>query len=296
MASDPDGVRYMLKRSDSPFAGLVNGNSAILMAPTADAIFIDLKRHDCVAAIAPAGALKEIVVAFARQSLPIEIDSGTLDSGRLANWKVLAEQDLLAEQQAQAEQLREQRSADAKQRAEVEQKRALEAERQKSDEAARQARIQEMRKLVASKANAVVDGISDQLRNYMSTVREEIIAKQPPSRQALSVFQPWADEYATMVKQGWEFQPINASIEDYGRAQWKQRTIEAISMRVEFPMLNRVIGEKRTACVDFVWINDEEFGFRRNPITVSCDKYGPTFAAWSEENTFTSQWTLLNGD
>jgi hypothetical protein len=127
----------------------------------------------------------------------------------------------------------------------------------------------------------------------MTVVRNEIIAKQLPSRQALSVFQPWADQYATSIKQGWEFQATNATIEDYGRAQWKQRTIEAISVRVEFPMLNRVIGEKQTACVDFIWINDEEFGFRRNPTTVSCDKYASAFSAWSEENGFTSQWTLL---
>ena len=71
------------------------------------------------------------------------------------------------------------------------------------------------------------------------------------------------------------------------------RTIEAVSMRVEFPMLNRVIGERSVACIDFVWINDEEFGFPRNPITVSCDKYGPVFMSWSEENRFTSQWNLL---
>lgn len=293
MAADAEGVRYLLKRSDSPFAGLVNGNSAVLAVPTDDAIFIALKKHDCVAAIGPAGALQDVVAALTRDSVPVEIDSGTLDQAKLANWKVLAEQDLLAEQADQAKSLEERRREDAKQKADAEQQQTLEAERQKNDEAARQVRIQEMRKLVASKANAVVDGISDQIRSYMTVVRNEIIAKQLPSRQALSVFQPWADQYATSIKQGWEFQATNATIEDYGRAQWKQRTIEAISVRVEFPMLNRVIGEKQTACVDFIWINDEEFGFRRNPTTVSCDKYASAFSAWSEENGFTSQWTLL---
>lgn len=294
MASDPDGVRYMLKRSDSPFAGLVNANSALLPAPTADAIFIDLKKHDCVAAIAPAGALKEIVAAFARQNIPMEIDSGTLNSERLANWKILAEQDLLDAQADQARRLQKQREEDAAQQAEAARKVALEAERQKNDEAARQVRIQEMRKQVASKAQAVVDGITDQIRGLMNVVRDEIAAKQTPTKQPLSVFQPWADQYATQIKQGWEFQPINATIEDYGRAQWMHRTIEAISVRVEFPMLNRVIGERQTSCVDFVWINDEEFELPRNPITVPCDRYGPVFSAWSEQNSFASQWKLLN--
>jgi hypothetical protein len=293
MAADAEGVRYLLKRSDSPFAGLVNGDSAILPVPSADAMFISLKKRDCVAAIGPAGALQEVVAALTRDSVPVEIDSGTLDPGKLANWKVLAEQDLLAEQADQAKRLEEQRRADTQQQAVDQQKQALEAERQKNDEAARQARIQEMRKLVASKANAVVDGFADHLRNYMATVQAEIKANQAPSMQTLAIFQPWADQYPTQIKQGWEFQPISASIEDYGRAQWKQRTIEAISVRVEFPMLNRVIGERVTACVDFIWINDEEFGFRRNPLTVSCDKYGPAFEEWSQQNGFTSQWTLL---
>ena len=293
MATDAEGVRYVLKRSDSPFAGLVNANSAIRAVPTADAMFIALKKHDCAAAIGPAGALQDVVAALTRDGIAVEIESGIFDPDKLANWKVLAEQDLVADQQEQAKFLEERRRVDAKQKADAEQNQALEAERQKHDEATRQAHIQEMRKLVASKANAVVDGFAGHLRDYMTTVQAEIEAKQAPSTQTLAIFQPWADQYTTSIKQGWEFQAINATIEDYGRAQWKQRTIEAISVRVEFPMLNRVIGEKQTSCVDFVWINDEEFGFRRNPMTESCDKYATSFTAWSEENGFTSQWTLL---
>lgn len=293
MTSDNEGLRYMLKRNDSPFSNLVNGNSAIRDVPTADAIFIALKKRDCVAAIAPAGALKDVVAALTRDGIAVEIDAGILEGERLANWKVLSGQDLIAEQEAQAKRLQQQREADAEQQAEAARKAALEAERQKNDEAVRQVRIQEMRKQVASRAQAVVDGITDQIRSYMAVVRDEITSKQSPSRQPLLVFQPWADQYSTRIKEGWEFQPIGATIEDYGRAQWMHRTIEAISVRVEFPRLNRVIGERTTDCVDFIWINDEEFGFRRSAKTVSCDKYEAAFKEWSEQNSFTSQWKLL---
>ena len=62
-------------------------------------------------------------------------------------------------------------------------------------------------------------------------------------------------------------------------------------------MLNRAIGEKTTSCWDFVWINDEEFGFLRNPIAVTCEEYKPAFGAWAEQNAFASQWKLLpNGE
>jgi hypothetical protein len=272
---------------------LVSSSSRILQADSANAIFLELKKHDCFAAIAPAGALKTVATALARGKIAVEIDGGTITSERLANWRVLKEQDLLAEQTEQATLLKAQREADAKKKADDEQRQALEAERSKNDEAARQAKIQEMRKLVSSKANAVVDGFSDQLSGYMTTVRNEIASKQSPGRQPLSIFLPWTDAFATQIKQGWEFQAIKATVEDYGRAQWMNRSIEAISVRVEFPRMNRVIGEKRIDCIDFVWINDEEFGFRRNPITMPCEKFGPAFVEWSQQNNFTSQWTLL---
>jgi multidrug efflux pump subunit AcrA (membrane-fusion protein) len=293
MAPDVEGVTYMAKRGDSPFASLVDGGSTFLVVASANAIFLDLKKHDCFAAIAPAGALKAVVAALTRDKVPVEIDGGTLASGTLANWKVIKGQDLLAEQTQQATLLKAQRKADAEQQTEDEQRQALEAEQRKNDEAVRQQKIQAMRKLVSSKANAVVDGFSGKLASYMTTVRDQIIAKQRPTDQALSAFQPWADQYATSIKQGWQFQPIRATVEDYGRAQWMNRTIEAISVRVEFPMMNRVIGQKATACVDFVWINDEEFDFERRPIAVSCDRYGATFTVWAQQNDFTSQWTLL---
>jgi hypothetical protein len=293
MVPDIEGVTYMLKRSDSPFGSLVNGSTRILVATSANAIFLDLKKHDCFAAIAPAGALKAVAMALERDKITVEIDGGTLDSEKLASWKVLAAQDLLVEQEQQAKLLKAQREADAKQQAEDEQRQALEAERQKNDEAARQERIQEMRKLVASKANAVVDGFSDQLGSYMTTVRNEVASKQTSSRQPLSIFQPWTDAFATQIRQGWEFQAIKATVEDYGRAEWMNRTIEAISVRVEFPRMNRLIGEKQVDCIDFIWINDEEFGFRRNAKAVLCAKYGQEFFEWTQQNKFRSQWTLL---
>jgi outer membrane biosynthesis protein TonB len=293
MAPDAEGVRYLFTRGDSPFAGLVDKSTAVIGADSANGIFIAMKKHVCFAAVAPAGALKKIVAAFARENVPVQISGGYITNEQLANWKILKEQELLVEQAAQASLLQKQREINTKEAAEEEDKQALEAERQKNDEAVRQQKIQEMRRLVGSKANAVVDGFVGELRTYMTTIHDRIAAHRPPGTQVFSIFEPWADQFATQIEEGWAFQPVSATVEDYGRAVWKDRTIEAISIQVEFPMLNRVIGEKRTACVDFVWINDEEFGFWRNPTTMSCNEYGPAFKVWSEQNRFTSQWTLL---
>ena len=106
-------------------------------------------------------------------------------------------------------------------------------------------------------------------------------------------FDAWPEQVATLVKQGWEFSAPKIGIEDYGRAQWKQRTIEAITVKMEFPTVNRVIGERRTVCDMFTFINDEEFRFMRQMRMVPCEDYEHTFATWSQENGFVSQWKLL---
>jgi len=303
MASDADGVRYILKRSDSPFANLVTATSVIRAASSADAIFIALKKRDCVAAIGPAGALRDVVTALVRDEVQVSVDSGLVDPARLANWKVLAEKDLITAQEQQAASLAERRRLDTVQAAEEDRRRTLAAEEQKHDEAARREVIEGMRTQVASKATAVVDGLATQANSHVSIVRDEVRDKRSPTKQVLSSFQPWATWVEAQIKSGWEFSAVNATVEDYGRAQWsarveaKPRTIEAISVRVELPMLNRAIGEKTTSCWDFVWINDEEFGFRRNPIAVTCEEYKPAFGAWAEQNAFASQWKLLpNGE
>jgi multidrug efflux pump subunit AcrA (membrane-fusion protein) len=290
MADDLDGVRYLIKRDGSVFADLAN---AMRPVQSADAIFIALKKRDCTAAIAPAGVLRDVMIALERDGIKADVHAGTIGRDQLADWKVLAEKDLLAKQDQQAKDLEKRRLTDQTQQNDRDTRRRLDAEHQKNDDAARRIVLEQMRKQVVSKATAVVDGVVAQLHTHMTIVRDEVVARKALSRQPLSTFQPWSGWLETKIKEGWEFGDINSTIEDYGRAQWKARTIEAISMRTEFPMLNRVIGEKVTACVDFIWINDEEFGFRRNPITIECDKYDPAFSAWSEQNGFVSQWKLL---
>jgi hypothetical protein len=106
-------------------------------------------------------------------------------------------------------------------------------------------------------------------------------------------FDTWPELVANLVKQGWEISAPQVGIEDYGRAQWKQRTIEAITVRMDFPIVNRVIGERKTVCEAFIFINDDEFQFIRQPRAVSCDDYSRTFEQWAQANAFVSQWKLL---
>jgi len=106
------------------------------------------------------------------------------------------------------------------------------------------------------------------------------------------VFPSWSADILRKAKEEWSFGDIRASLEDYGQAKWRGRDIEAISVRIEFPMSNAIIGERATDCAIFTWINDEEFKFWRQSFSTDCDSYNERFERWSVANEFISQWKL----
>ncbi len=81
--ADAAGVRDLLKRGTSPLAGLVTEVSVIREVPSADAIFIAMKRHDCAAAIAPAGMLQDVVAALVRDGVDVDIHKASIDHDQL---------------------------------------------------------------------------------------------------------------------------------------------------------------------------------------------------------------------
>ena len=81
-------------------------------------------------------------------------------------------------------------------------------------------------------------------------------------------------------------------MEDYDQAQWLSRQFETVAIGVEFAMAYRLIGERKTGCTAFVYIEDEEFRFLRQPARFTCDQFEPGFVAWAQTNAFTSPWKL----
>jgi hypothetical protein len=311
--TDVDGLRYLLKRQDSPFADLVTAASTIRELASTDAVFIAFKEHECAAAIAPAGMLKPVVVALNRDSVGVEVHAGTIGSDRLAQWKDLSAAELTAEKDALATKAADDLRKQAEQATDQAQQRILETQRLKNDEATRQEELVRRQKLVEPKANAARDRLADLLRKHMDSVRREVqetaerakIGKVLTTQEQIAArskydaerldpaFQVWTEQFEDWVKEGWEFDAIKPTLEDFGRSQWRSRTIEAVAVRVEFPMVNRAVGERRSACVDFVWIDDTEFSFMRQTHAFSCKSYEQDFARWSQQNLFVSEWKLL---
>jgi hypothetical protein len=309
---DPEGVRYMLRRTGSPFAGTITPTS-VLRDPLADAdtIFVAFKRKECTAAVAPAGILRDVMAGLIRDGFKVEVDAGVITSDQLANWKVLSADELADAQQKQKDATQQERLLQTKRQAERQDQQKLDAQRRQNDEATRREELERVRQLVTTKATAVTEDLGRKIQKHIASVTAEVddTKLRAKTRRVLSPqeqadqqtkyasdrldFDTWPEQVATLVKQGWEFSAPKVGIEDYGRAQWKQRTIEAITVKMEFPIVNRVIGERKTVCDMFTFINDEEFQFLRQMQMVPCEDYEHTFATWAQENSFVSQWKLL---
>lgn len=310
---DPEGVRYMLKRADSPFAHTVTASSVIRdPVADADAIFLAFKRHECTAAVAPAGILRDVMQGLIRDGFKVEVDAGVITAEQVSNWKVMSAQELADAQRKQQEFTEAERRREELRRQDEQARLQLEEQRRQRDETARREELARMRAQVASRAQAVADNFAKQIQRHIDSVvvqvsdtdqrarsgrvlqkREQDELQKKYDADRLSDFDTWPSLIWNLVSQGWEISPPKVGIEDYGRAQWQQRTIEAITVKMEFPIVNRKLGERKTACEEFTWLNDEEFGYARNPKVVPCEDYPTAFEQWSQANAFVSQWKLL---
>jgi Skp family chaperone for outer membrane proteins len=255
--------------------------------------------------------LKAIMAGLVRDGTQIEVEAGTINPEDLAGWKVLAAQEMAAIQAQQEKDTASERRREAVVAATNQEKQLLDDQRRRNDEAARREKLEAMRRQVQSKATAIMDTFAKRLQRHMDSVVAEVRDTQQRaklgtvlSRQEQAAQQagyandrmdlpPWSNQIITTIKEGWELGAIQTGIADYGQAQWKHRTIEAISVRVTYPRINKVIGEKDTACYVFSWIDDEEFSFMRQPMVNPCDEYASAFSSWTQATGFISQWNLL---
>jgi len=295
-----------------------------------DDVFITAKRSGCQYVVGDISLLRAMMLGFQRDAVKFSVSSVLLPStsiseivervtekrrtAALKRDAELAESARRREEERNEAQRRyeaEQRRLQALKTRTEEEKRLAEIKR-RNDEEARRKEVERNRRLVASRAQTVVDSLETRLRRHMASVDSEVkdLARRAslgdvPSdvdlrrQRALvedervsKLFPDWAAWFSDRVKEEWEFGPTRASIEDYGQAKWKERIIDAIAVRVEFPMLNRAIGDRRTFCVVFLWINDEEFSFYREPRSYDCESHSSKFAVWTAQNEFNSYWRV----
>jgi hypothetical protein len=295
-----------------------------------DDVFVYTKRDQCGFVFGDGATLKLMSDAFERDAFPVSLvpvivpkdkadallaqiqSERAVARARVTNDQAeqarLAQEALRRQQEQQAAELQQQ----AQRQAAMDQQQALEEARRRNDEAARREELARMRNVVASRGRALQDGLDARLRKHIGSVVQEVRDTKMRAQlgQVLSdqqqrelqvryaadrverEFPTWAQQHSKTVKEEWELGDIKPSLADYGQAKWRGRTIEAISVQVDFPMSNALIGERKTECVVFTWINDEEFRFWRQPMTATCAAYDAEFKIWTVANQFTSQWKL----
>ena len=149
-----------------------------------------------------------------------------------------------------------------------------------------------LRSQIASISREIVD-IKNPLAQKLLAEQDPIVVSTQRKKERLDEsWAPFTNWQISMAKEGWEFGDTKASLEDYGLAKWRSRAIETVVVKAELLMINRVVGERRTACWNFIWINDEEFSFQRQPQAVPCEKYDSLFRDWAVANQFKSQWKM----
>ena len=265
-----------------------NKKRLTLLQGTAEAIFVQAKRRQCGFIVGDATYLKPIVSALERDGQKVTIAPLWLKPEKVDEIiKIVASKSKDVNLQTQRREL-EQRERDAEAtrkqeeaRQKVDQEDKLASAKKANDDKEKQEDLKRMRKLVESRGQALVDIHNAGVRKH--------VGKTERMGDGWSPFPSW---FLDRVKEEWEFGDTKATLEDYGLAKWRSRLIEAVVVKVEFPMINRLIGERQTACWQFVWINDEEFNIMRNAIAVPCDKYAAAFKKWTDENLFKSQWKL----
>ena len=283
-----------------------------------EGVFLSAKRKACGFLVGDADFLKTLVLALERDGVtvsmaPLWLKQETVDTllKDLDTKKRLAK---IREQEEAAQ--RDQATSRARQAAEaakIEKERQLKLASAKQDleNLEKQEELKRLRKLVESRGQSIVDDWNKKLRSQIASISKEIqdikdpiaqkkLAEQDPviataqrKKERLDeIWAPFTIWQIAAAKEGWEFGDTKPTLEDYGLARWRSRMIETVAIKVEFAVINRVIGERRTACWNFIWINDEEFNFQRQPLAVQCGKYASEFKDWSIANQFKSQWKM----
>ncbi len=306
------------------------GQDPKLVFAEIDDVFLRTKRDECGFVFGDGAMLKLMAEAFERDGfsvslLPVIMPKEKADdlvsqlsteraaaSSRLSNDQ--AEQSRRAEeaQRLQAEQQAAELQRQAQRRIAIEQQERLDEVRRANDENARREELERIRRVVASRGRAIQDALDARIRKHIASVVKEVADTKQRAKlgqvltqqeqRALDAkneidrldkdFAAWSRDIGKNIKEEWEFADTKASLEDYGQAKWRGRSVEAISVRVQFPMSNAVIGERATGCTIFTWINDEEFKFWRQGMSSECAAYEADFKKWASANQFTSQWKL----
>jgi len=239
--------------------------------PSAEAAFAEVQRKSCVGVYASARDLKELLPALTRERIAYRLDEKWITPDDVDSRQAAAEKQDADEKQKAVE--RQQK---------LQEEQLLEAQRSADETAVKSARQAALRQQFGSLATARATALVASIRDFMqSPEKGNAIAQRFPD---------FADWYAQQVADHWELLTLGGQTADYGRGEWKGRSLEATVAEVSLRLRNVQLGRYQQACFDFGEFTDAEFdGVKRDPIVVPCDQT-KTLADWKTGHRFVSQW------
>jgi hypothetical protein len=107
-----------------------------------------------------------------------------------------------------------------------------------------------------------------------------------------SVFPNYFDWYGSRLTDLWALADSHYELYDYGTAKWNDRRIEAVFIKYEVKLKNRVLGKYEDRCMVMGWIADNEFSMRRDAIETSCDDAESYISDWQKSRAFEQRWVV----
>jgi hypothetical protein len=268
-----DGHLRLLRGKTSEFTDELNGRptfSEILV----EQAFVSSKKGQCGLIYANATDLKSTLIGLRRDGvpyrvLPIWFDTKDVDA---ADAEVQAEKLLIS----QSEEKQKQQISDE----------LAQAEAQQNTAEAIRARMQEqLRKTYGTTAKASSDELGEWLTDNINkgAVGTEAIKNAFPS---------YANWFADRLSKQWEVSNTKFELYDYGTASWNDRRIDAVFIKYEIKIKNRIIGKYEDRCSIIGWITDTEFAMNRDPFEVDCDKAEISLVDWERKRAFEERWIV----
>lgn len=237
----------------------------------AERIFARAGRGECGAIMADAEALDALMPALERDGIGYRMTPIWFEGEDVAQ----ARQAVITQDERRLRELasmRQEREAEA----------LLRREQRETAEALRQQREGELRTTYGQEARGAFNDLQD--------VAYAIVDGDRGPHGPANLFPEFAQWRASHVANGWEFIDRETELVDFGLADWDDRRLEAVVIRVALESRNPTLGRYEQTCIVMGYLIDTEFGRRRDAFETRCAGAGDIVEDWQTGRNFTSRW------
>ena len=237
--------------------------------PRPTGAFIGVKREECGAVYAASIDLLALVEAMSRDGLRFRFLPIWITPAEVAQ----TQQDIEAEKRGNVER---QAARDRELRSREE----LELNKENEEGRKRAALERSLRAQYGVMARTFELALGEEAKSFASGEKSTFAGRYPQL----------ARDYLSLREDRWEFMSSETTILDYGTAIYKDRALEVALATSRIRMRNRILGEYKELCFITGYVDDAEFGVKRDPIGTQCDGSQPKLAQYKQGERFTSRW------